>query len=89
MRVQGSLQAPLPQPLKRRKQLAKDSGQEPVAKPELIRWVEDADFIAADETPDWDAAQLSASARKALQGYWAVAHQGHLWAERRRVDVYV
>ena len=78
MRVQGSLQAPLPQSLKRRKQAPEKAGDQAASRQEVIRL-----------TPDWDAAELSASARRALQGYWSVAHQGHLWAEWRRVDVYV
>lgn len=89
MRVQGPLQAPLPQPFKRRPQAPEQPAQEAEAQPQVIRWVADPDFIAAEDTPDWDAAQLSPRARKALQGYWSVAQQSHLWMERRHVDVYI
>jgi hypothetical protein len=89
MRVQGSLQAPLPQSLKRRKQAPEKAGDQAASRQEVIRLTPEMDYISGEETPDWDAAELSASARRALQGYWSVAHQGHLWAEWRRVDVYV
>ena len=92
MRVQGSLQAPRPQPLKRRPQAPDQPApaQERAAERlPVVQLAADADYIPGEEALDFDERQLTPQARRALQGYWSVAHQSHLWVEWRRVDVYV
>ncbi|SFX23487.1 hypothetical protein [Marinospirillum alkaliphilum] len=92
MRVQGTLQAPLPQQLRRKNKAPEvaESAEEPQpSRGEIIRLAPEVDYIPGDERLDWDERQLSHAARRALQGYWSVAHQGNLWAEWRRVDLYV
>ncbi|SFC16124.1 hypothetical protein SAMN05660443_1677 [Marinospirillum celere] len=88
MRVQGPLQAPLPPP-RRRKEATDKTPLPAQTQPEVIRLAPEMDYISGEETPAWDDRELSHSARRALQGYWSVAHQGHLWAEWRRIDLYV
>lgn len=92
MRIQGSVQAPLPQQIRRRQrtpELEQDVEERQGSRTEIIRLAPEVDYIAGDESPDWDDRDLSHSARQALRGYWSVAHQGSLWAEWRRVDLYV
>ena len=92
MRIQGPLLA-LPQVTKRRKRKpdAVSDGHEqatpspsPTARlqPEL-----DAEYIAAGEAFDFNEGELSAAARRALKGYWAVTQQGRF--EWQRIDIYV
>ncbi|WP_114418699.1 hypothetical protein [Marinospirillum perlucidum] len=92
MRIQGSLQAPhLPRPLKQPKKAATPAEETPRKAEEVIRLAPqvDVDYISAEEAREWDQAGLSLNTRKALQGYWSVAHQAHLWSDWQRVDLYV
>lgn len=47
----------------------------------------DVDFIAAGEEPNFKQQSFTAQAKKALQGYWQVAHSS--FSGPRYVDVYV
>lgn len=92
MRIQGSVQSPQPQPLRRRKKAPQgvdDAAEKPSAPTEVIRLAPEVDYIAADESWEMDERELSARARRALQGYWMVTHQGRLAAEWHRIDLYV
>lgn len=89
MRVQGSLQAPLPPSPRKRKEVKEEAPLPVVSPTEIIRLAPEMDFISGEETPNWDDRELSFSARRALKGYWSVAHQGHLWSQWQRVDLYV
>ncbi len=93
MRIQGPFHPHLPLAPKRRKRgpAAVDGGEEqsPSSKTGVIRFNPDVDYIAADEHLEWDERELSAAARRALKGYWAVAHQSRLWAEWQTIDIYV
>lgn len=93
MRIQGTFHTQLPLAPKRRKRGSEvaDAGQEQSSSSKIVtqRFDPDVDFIAADEHLDFDDRELSASARRALKGYWSVAHQGGLWAEWQRIDIYV
>ncbi len=96
MRIQGPLSTYLPQATKRRKRKpdAVSDGQEESSsstsslsstarlQPEL-----DAEYIAAGEAFDFNEGELSAAARRALKGYWAVSQQGRF--EWQRIDIYV
>lgn len=95
MRIHGPLPTHLPFAPKRRNRNsdAVSDGQEQSSpsssnlavsrlEPEL-----DAEYIAAGESFDFNEHELSAAARKALKGYWAVAQQGRF--EWQRIDIYV
>jgi len=93
MRIQGPFSTHLPLAPKRRK-----SGPEGVTNDRensssdtaaVAKFNPDVDYIAADEQLELDERELSASARRALKGYWSVAHQSGLWAEWQRIDIYV
>lgn len=94
MRIQGPLYPHLPQAPKRRKRgpEAVGDGQEQSSNSKqstIFRLDPDIDYIAADDHLEFDERELSASARRALKGYWAVANQSRLWAEWQRIDIYV
>ncbi|GLR63429.1 hypothetical protein [Marinospirillum insulare] len=93
MRIQGPFHTHLPLAPKRRKKSSGpvDNASEDSASSAagIAKFNPDIDYIAADEQLNFDERELSASARRALRGYWSVAHQGHLWAEWQRIDVYV
>lgn len=89
MRVEGTLQAPYTPPLRRRKKPLKVAPDSRSPEVEIIRLADETDYLGADAQPDWEEAELSYLTRKALRGYWNVAHQARLWVEFQRVDVYV
>lgn len=93
MRIQGPFHTHLPLAPKRRKRgpAAIDGGQEqsPSSSKAVVRYDPDVDYIAADDHLEFDERELSADARRALKGYWAVANQSRLWAEWQRIDIYV
>lgn len=94
MRIQGPFTTHLPTAPKRRKRGpdAVNDGQEQSntsSSKAVVRFNPDVDYIAADEQLDFDERELSASARRALRGYWSVANQGGLWSEWQRIDIYV
>lgn len=92
MRIQGSVQSPQPQALRRRKKApdaVEEAAEKPMAAKGVIQLAPEVDYIAADESWELDERELSSRARRALQGYWMVAHQGRLAAEWHRIDLYV
>jgi len=93
MRIQGPFSPHLPLAPKRRKRGPEsvnndqeDSSSNTAA---IAKFNPDVDYIAADEQLEFDERELSAAARRALKGYWSVAHQGGLWADWQRIDIYV
>lgn len=92
MRIHGPLPTRLPLAPKRRnpKQNAITEGQEQSSSAStagVAQFELEADYIAAGESFDFEGRELSAAARRALKGYWAVAQQGGFkW---QRIDIYV
>lgn len=95
MQIQGPLLTHLPLATKRRnrkpnaindeqEQLNTSTHQSPLSRLEPVL---DTEYIAAGESFDFNEGELSAAARKALRGYWAVAQQGRF--EWQRIDIYV
>lgn len=91
MQVLGPLQAPLLQrPQRRPRPVEKPQERAAEAAPvELIRLVPEGDYISGEEALAFDERELSQHARRALKGYWTVAHQAHPWTVVHRVDLYI
>lgn len=92
MRIQGPFHPHLPVAPKRRPgrpAVADDEQEQSSSKVSVTGFDPNVDYIAADEHLEWDERELSAAARRALKGYWAVAHQKPLGSEWQRIDIYV
>lgn len=69
------------------KALGAPAEQETSGNSQVFELNPNVEFIAAGEEPNFQQAGFTAQAKKALQGYWQVAHQS--FSAPRYVDVYV
>lgn len=92
MRIHGPLPTRLPLAPKWRnpKPNSINDGQEQPSSANtagVARFEAEVEYIAAGETFNFEVRELSAAARRALKGYWAVTQQGQFkW---QRIDIYV
>lgn len=92
MRIQGSLPTHLPTAAKRRKpgsdpvDTPAETTPLPVVSSHFRQPDPDIDYIAANEYLDLDQRELSATARRALRGYWLTQQQN--W-HSKYIDIYV